>query len=452
MTLPFRKWFALFALLVLAVPFATGQARAAYSQAELDQMLAPIALYPDPLLSQILMAATRPEEVAEAARWSADHRAVEGDTAVQMVQEFDWDPSVKSLVAFPTVLERMGQSPDWTRNLGDAFIAQEPQVMETVQMLRQRAHAQGSLISDERVRIIEEPQAIAIVPANPQVIYVPYYDPWVAYGTWWWSAYPPFAWDPWPGYAYRPYYRSAFWWGAPIGISAGFFFGAIDWPRRYVRIAHTDNYYVRRWMERRHVSGGTYSGRWRPDYWQRRDFSRRGTVTQTQTVAPTTQQQFQGTTTQRQFSGPAPQRRFSATTVQPQTQVQPAPTTTVSPATPSRRWEEPRRIQSERRGDAERRDFDRRGDFDRRRPEPRSTPLTSAPPAAVQQQSAPRFERAPAPQAERGPAPRSEPRTAPAAPRTQAPPPAVRADRGPPPARADRGPSNGQGRDRDRSR
>ncbi|HEX5613305.1 MAG TPA: DUF3300 domain-containing protein [Burkholderiales bacterium] len=392
MTLPFRKWFALFALLALAIPFA-GQARAAYSQAELDQMLAPIALYPDPLLSQILMAATRPEEVAEAARWSADHRAVEGDTAVQMVQEFDWDPSVKSLVAFPTVLERMGQSPDWTRNLGDAFIAQEPQVMETVQMLRQRAHAQGSLISDERVRIIEEPQAIAIVPANPQAIYVPYYDPWIAYGTWWWSAYPPFAWDPWPGYAYRPYYGSAFWWGAPIGISAGFFFGAIDWPRRYVRIAHTDNYYVRRWIERRQVSGGTYSGRWRPDYWQRRDFSRRGTVTQSQTVAPTVQQPLPGVTTQRQFSGtathqqaprPDSQRRFSGTATHQQA------------------------------------------------PRPDSQRQFSG--TAVRQ-----------PQAVQSPlAPAS------AAPRMQAAPPPARVDRAP--ARAERGPSNGQGRDRDRFR
>lgn len=406
----------MFVLVSLALPLASVQARAAYSQAELDQMLAPIALYPDPLLSQILMAATRPEEVAEAVRWSADHRAVEGDAAVQMVQDFDWDPSVKSLVAFPTVLERMGQSPEWTRNLGEAFIAQEPQMMETVQMLRQRAQAEGNLISDERVRIIEEPRAIAIVPAHPQRIYVPYYDPWVAYGTWWWPAYPPFAWAPWPGYAYTPYYRSAFWWGAPVGISVGFFFGAIDWPRRYVRVAHADNYYVRRWIERRQLSGTTYTGRWRPDYWQRRDFSRRGTVTQSQTFAPATQQQFSGTTTQRQFSGPDRQRQF--------TTVQPAPVT-AAPATQPRRWEEPRRFQSAR-----------RGDFERRRPETPSAPISATPPAVVQPQSAPRFERGPAHRMERGPSARAEQRAAPA----------ERADRGPP-AHA-----NGHSRERERSR
>src|SRR4026209_482059 len=109
---------ALFAL-VAALPLASGQARAAYSRAELDQMLAPIALYPDPLLSQILMAATSPAEVTEAAGWSRAHPGVEGDGAVRMVQDYDWDPSVKSLVAFPQLLTRMEENPDWTRRLGD---------------------------------------------------------------------------------------------------------------------------------------------------------------------------------------------------------------------------------------------------------------------------------------------------------------------------------------------
>jgi hypothetical protein len=103
---------------------ASGQARAAYARAEIDAMLAPIALYPDPLLSQLLMAATFPAEVSEAARWSRAHPGVEGDAAVRMVQDYEWDPSVKSLVAFPQVLQRMEENPDWTQRLGDAFIVQ----------------------------------------------------------------------------------------------------------------------------------------------------------------------------------------------------------------------------------------------------------------------------------------------------------------------------------------
>ena len=283
-----RKLLIALLAVAAALPLASGQARAAYSRAELDQMLAPIALYPDPLLSQILMAATSPGEVAEAARWSRAHPGVEGDAAVRMAQDYDWDPSVKSLVAFPQLLTRMEENPDWTRRLGDAFIVQEPAVMEAVQGLRRRAQEAGQLASDERLRVIEQPGTIVIEPANPQYIYVPYYDPMIAYGPWWWSAYPPFYWAPWPGYvrAYRP----GFWWGAPVGVSVGFFFGGVDWHRRYVRVARTDNYYVRNYYVNRQA--GVTGDRWRRDYWQRwdgqrRDFTRSDAVTRPQTTAPT---------------------------------------------------------------------------------------------------------------------------------------------------------------------
>jgi uncharacterized protein DUF3300 len=288
-----RKLLIALLAVLAALPLASGQARAAYSRAELDQMLAPIALYPDPLLSQILMAATYPEEVAEAARWSRAHPGVMGDDAVRMVQDYEWDPSVKSLVAFPQVLTRMEEHPDWTQKLGDAFIVQEPAVMEAVQGLRRRAQEAGQLASDERLRVIEQPGTIVIEPANPQYIYVPYYDPLIAYGPWWWSAYPPFYWAPWPGYvrAYRP----GFWWGSPIGVSVGFFFGGVDWHRRYVRVVRTDNYYVRGSYVNRQA--GVTGDRWRRDYWQRRDgqrwdgqrrdVTRQDTVTRPQTTAPT---------------------------------------------------------------------------------------------------------------------------------------------------------------------
>src|SRR6267142_2288464 len=155
---------------------------AAATQQELDQMLAPIALYPDSMLSQIFMASTYPLEVVEAARWSRANPALTGQQAVDAVGERDWDASVKSLAAFPQVLAMMDQHLEWTARLGDVFIAQEPQVMETVQSLRQKAYAAGNLRSTEQVTVYEQGDAYAIEPARPEVVYVPYYDTRVAYG------------------------------------------------------------------------------------------------------------------------------------------------------------------------------------------------------------------------------------------------------------------------------
>ena len=261
-----KNLFIVVLALATAIPIASGQTRVAtFSRAEIDQMLAPVALYPDPLLSQLLMAATYPQEIVEAARWSRAHPGVEGDAAVRMVQDFEWDPSVKSLVAFPQVLARMDENLEWTQKLGEAFIVQEPVVMEAVQDLRRRAHASGQLASDERVRIVEQPEAIAIEPANPEYVYVPYYDPRTVYGSWWWPGYPPYYWAPWPGYV-RGYYPG-YWWGAPIGISVGFFFGGFDWYRRHAYVHRVDNYYVRPTWANRYSSYAT--GRWQRNYWQR---------------------------------------------------------------------------------------------------------------------------------------------------------------------------------------
>jgi len=226
---------------------AQAQAARSYSQAELDQMLAPIALYPDALLSQILMASTYPIEVVEAARWTRANPGLKGDAAVRAVQNEDWDPSVKSLVAFPQILQRMDEQLEWTRSLGDAFLAQEPQLMEEVQVLRRRAQAAGNLRSDAQIQVEQQGQTIVVQPASPQVVYVPYYDPLVVYGSWWWPAYQPVVWAPWPGYV-RPYHSSVsvgLWWGAPVSLSVGFFFGNFDWHHRHVRVAHPAAYYYR---------------------------------------------------------------------------------------------------------------------------------------------------------------------------------------------------------------
>jgi len=230
MTIARKLFAALLALLIAAPVFA--QAQRTYSQPELDQMLAPIALYPDPLLSQVLMAATYPDEVAEAARWSRANPGLQGDDAVRAVQNEGWDPSVQSLVAFPQVLARLAENPGWTRRLGEAFLAQEPHVMDTVQQLRRRAEATGNLQSNDQLDVQHQGQIIVLQPASPQYIYVPYYDPFVVYGPWWWPAYRPVYWSPWP----RPY---------AIRVSLGFFFGNFDWHRRHVHVAHPSAYYYR---------------------------------------------------------------------------------------------------------------------------------------------------------------------------------------------------------------
>ena len=225
-------------ILLFTASVALAQDRPAFKQEELDQMLAPIALYPDPLLSQILMASTYPLEVVQAARWSRSNPTLKGQEAVRAVEPFDWDPSVKSLAAFPQVLRMMDERLDWTQRLGEAFIVQEPQVMETVQGLRQRAAAAGNLRSGEQARVVRHGEDIVIEPAYSQIVYVPYYDPLVVYGPWWWPAYPPVAWAPAPAYYVIPAHRPIFVWGSGIAISAGFFFGYFDWPHRHVNVVH----------------------------------------------------------------------------------------------------------------------------------------------------------------------------------------------------------------------
>jgi hypothetical protein len=234
-------------LAALALGLAQGGAQAhpahSYSQQELDQMLAPIALYPDALLSQILMAATYPREVAEAARWARLRPDLPAEEAIRAAETENWDPSVRSLLAFPQVLARMGENLQWTQALGDAFLDQQVQVMDTVQALRRRAQAAGNLRSDDRVSVIENGQHLLVQPFDPRVVYVPYYDPLIVYGPWWWPAYPPMYLRPWPGYRARPAYAGGFYWGPPIGISAGFFFGGIDWHRRHVSVVRGHNHY-----------------------------------------------------------------------------------------------------------------------------------------------------------------------------------------------------------------
>jgi len=244
---------ALFAAMAGGCATAQSQPRG-WSRAELDQLLAPVALYPDALLAQVLIAATYPDEVVVAARWSRMHPELNGENAVRTADAFDWDPSVKSLLAFPGLLERMDANIDWTRELGDAFLAQEQDVMDAVQGLRQRARVAGALASDGHIHVTEDGPRIAIAFASPALVYLPYYDPRVVYGRWWWPAHPPVVWAPWPGYRFFPRASGisvGFWWSSGVRLSIGFFYGGIDWPRREVRVVRVDTWYVHRAIERR---------------------------------------------------------------------------------------------------------------------------------------------------------------------------------------------------------
>jgi hypothetical protein len=254
-----------------------------FIQEELDQMLAPVALYPDELLAQVLMAATYPLEVVQASRWIQGNPTRQGDPLAEALEQQDWDPSVKSLVNFPSVLEMMNDRLAWTQRLGDAFLAQPDQVMDTVQRLRQRAQAQGNLqTTDEQTILVEPPgQTILIEPAAPRVIYVPVYDPSLVYGPWWWPDYPPY-----------PYYpRGAFirdrgiglGIGVAVGLAWGYAWGGFDWHRHRVVIDMTRHRQMNPRIDRTRygshvILGGGGQGRWRHDPDHRRGVAYRSPV------------------------------------------------------------------------------------------------------------------------------------------------------------------------------
>ncbi len=175
------------------------------SSAQLEQLAAPVALYPDSLLAQVLMASTYPLEVVDAARWVKANPKLKGQALDAAVQKQSWDPSVKSLVKFPQVLQMMDEKLDWTEKLGNAFLAQPQDVMDATQRLRAKAVAEGHLKSSKQqtVKVETAPgsssKIIVVQPAQPDVVYVPSYNPTVVYGPWPYPAYPPYAWYP-PGY------------------------------------------------------------------------------------------------------------------------------------------------------------------------------------------------------------------------------------------------------------
>ena len=228
-----RKLFALSAAVMALAPLRplfAQDSNKPFTNEQLDQLLAPIALYPDALLAQVLMASTYPLEVVEAARWSQANPNLKGDAAVAAVKTQDWDVSVKSLTAFPQTLQMMSNQLDWTQKVGDAMIGQQKEVAASIQRLRVRAEAAGNLKSTPQQKVTKQTSdgasAIVIEPANPEVVYVPYYNPAWAYGAWPYPAYPP------PYYPPPPNYGQALMTGMMfgLGVAAGSaMFGGWHW-------------------------------------------------------------------------------------------------------------------------------------------------------------------------------------------------------------------------------
>jgi hypothetical protein len=228
-------------VVLLATVVARVQAQqsttAPLNNAQLEQLVAPIALHPDPLLSQMLMASTYPTEIVQAARWVRENSTLSGQALQDAVQKQPWDPSVKALTAVPQTLEMMSEKLDWTQRLGDAFLAQQEQLLAAVQRLRQRAEAAGHLkTSDKQTVSVVTPTEggttpiITIEPANPGYVNLPVYDPRVVYGDWPYPDYEPFYWYP-AGFAGRGVLSFAA--GAAVGSAI---WGHFDWRRGRVDI------------------------------------------------------------------------------------------------------------------------------------------------------------------------------------------------------------------------
>ena len=244
-----------------------------FTPAELDSILAPIALYPDSVLSHILIASTYPLEVIQAARWSSDHPELEGELAVAAVEDFDWDPSVKALTAFPELLARMDEDIEWTQQIGDAFLIQESSVVAAVQGLRDRAYSQGHLRTNEHVRVVREERVIYIEPARTRYVYLPYYDPQVVYGRWWWDAYPPYRWR-------HPRFRAgiSFYWGSGFRVAPTFYFSSFHWSQKRVVVVNHHHYPRRHFRSGREVARYHRAAHWRHDPHHRRGVNYRHRV------------------------------------------------------------------------------------------------------------------------------------------------------------------------------
>jgi len=272
---------ALLSLLIGMPPNLLAQQGPLFRSEELEQILAPIALYPDSVVSQILMASTYPLEVVQADRFAKQNAQLQGDSLTTALEAQPWDPSVKSLVNFPQVLTMMSEKLDWTQKLGDAFLAQQEEVMATIQRLRFRAQEAGHLKTTNEQKVVVQEKVIVIEPASPQVVYVPTYNPTVVYGAWPYPAYPPYYYYP-PGYvASTAFFTFAT--GVALGAAWGYAWGGCNWRSHKVTHNYTQNININRNINRdRYITNLPAGGR---GDWQHRPEHRRGVAYRDQGTA-----------------------------------------------------------------------------------------------------------------------------------------------------------------------
>jgi hypothetical protein len=247
-------------------PNQEGGQAAPYAQQtpeQIQRLVAPIALYPDSLVAQILAAATFPEEVVEADRWVQSHPDLKGDALGRAVDQQPWDPSVKALTAFPSVLGNMDKNLSWTSSLGDAYYNQQQDVMDAVQVMRRRAEEAGNLKNTPQQTVTTQGQDVEIQPADPNTVYVPAYDPWLVYGG---GIAPWPGWYPYPGIWFGGPYLS-FGVGFGIGWYGGFGWGyphwGFDWHNHSLMFNHA-RYYSRSntfYNRGNYYRGGAYGAR-----------------------------------------------------------------------------------------------------------------------------------------------------------------------------------------------
>jgi len=229
-----------------------------FTEAELAQMLAPIALYPDSLLTHILIASTYPIEIVEAHRWLKKNEELTPKKLAQSVKDFDWDASVKALVPFERILARLSEDLSWTQQLGDAFLQDEETLLESIQALRKQAEIAGNLDKMDNMEVSYEDDAIVITPREKEIVYIPYYDTRMVYGSWHWSSYPPVYWT--PHHSVYVSHYNPFYWHSGIHISFNYFFSAFHWHNRHVVVvnSHRSHHY----RGHRQISSGGYAKRW----------------------------------------------------------------------------------------------------------------------------------------------------------------------------------------------
>jgi hypothetical protein len=255
---------------------APAQSQQLLSAAELDQLLAPVALYPDALLADIMMASTYPLEVVQADRWAKDNKSLKGDALGKALNAQSWDKSVKSLVITPDVLSMMSTKLDWTQKLGDAVLAQQTDVMDSMQRLRSKAQANNKLQTTKQQKVTTSSvpaansttkQVIVIEPAEPNTVYVPYYDPGVVYGAWAYPAYPPYYFG-YPGWIPGSAIAAGIAWGAGIAFGAwaiNNWGGGFNWGNNNINVNRNTNVNIggnNNWTHRpEHRHGVRYNNR-----------------------------------------------------------------------------------------------------------------------------------------------------------------------------------------------